>query len=67
MKTFLPRSISDRVTQRVCEKIVQNVAQPLFVTNICITLTMGEKVSKNVGYFGNLQKNLSKVNYHPMG
>jgi hypothetical protein len=43
------------VTGWAFEKIAQNVAQPVFCQNLCITLSV-EKSSQNVGNFCNFRK-----------
>jgi hypothetical protein len=45
-----------RVNRRVCEKIAQNVAQPVFSSNSMQKRNRGKKCPKNVGYFLFFQK-----------
>jgi hypothetical protein len=44
-----------RVTRSVCEKIAQNVAQPIFVKFSYVTITV-EKVAKIMGYYFHFPK-----------
>jgi hypothetical protein len=50
----------------VCEKIAQNVAQPIFLSKSVHNFYRGTKYSKNLGHVYNLKK-LPKVNNNPMG
>jgi hypothetical protein len=53
------------VTRRVCEKIAQNVAQPIFVENRYMTFSV-EKVAQNIWHFSVLQKT-AQIKQSPNG
>jgi hypothetical protein len=54
------------VTGCVCEKIAQNVVQPILRKNYCITLTT-EKSSQEIWASFETFKNLPEVSYLPLG